>query len=148
MVEVPPRPRRPKLGGRRIGVTMSRALRDLAERRVAVTHRKQPQQSRLAGPAVVEVRTERVPMYTFWIMLSTIDITKRGAEWRPVEDIDAESALWVERNREMLLSEGILRTRKGFKVTKVTETTHRYDDGAVEVTTSTAPTVIEYGAWV
>jgi len=96
----------------------------------------------------VEVRTERVPINTFWVMLPTIGITKRGMEWRPVEDIDADSAQWVDRNREMLLQEGILRTRKGFRVTKVTETTHRYDDGSVEVATSSAPTVIEYGAWV
>lgn len=96
----------------------------------------------------MEVRTERVPVSTFWIMLSTIGITKRGSEWRPVEEIDPDSADWIKRNRDMLLSEGILRTRKGFRVTKVTETTHRYDDGAVEVTTSRAPTVMQYGAWV
>jgi hypothetical protein len=127
---------------------MSRSLRDLADKRVAVTHRDRPKQPRLAGPAIVEVRTERIPINTFWVMLPTIGITKRGMEWRPVEDIDAESALWVDRNREMLLREGILRTRKGYRVTQVTETTHRYDDGAVEVTTSRAPTVIQYGAWV
>lgn len=127
---------------------MTRSLRDLADRRVAVTHRQKRPSPRLAGPAVVEVRTERIPVQTFWVMQSTIGMTKRGMEWRPVEDIDSESALWVERNREMLLREGILRTRKGYKVTKVTETTHRYDDGAVEVTTTSAPTAIEYGAWV
>lgn len=135
-------------GVHRIGVTMSRSLKELADRRVGVTHRSRPSAPRLAGPAIVEVRTERVPINTWWIMQSTIGMTLRGMEWRPVEEIDSESALWVERNRDMLLREGILRTRKGYKVTQVTETTHRYDDGAVEVTTSRAPTVIQYGAWV
>lgn len=127
---------------------MSRSYRELADKRIGVTNRQRPPQPRLAGPAIVEVRTERVPVNTYWIMLSTIDITKRGMEWRPVQDIDPVSAQWIDSNRDMLLREGLLRVRKGFKVTRITETTHRYDDGAVEVTTSSAPTVIEYGAWV
>ena len=135
-------------GAHRIGVTMSRALRDIADKRVAVTHRDRPSAPRLAGPAIVEVTVEKVPVNTFWVMLPTIGITKKGIEWRPIEDIDPESTRWVEANRDMLLQEGILRTRKGYKVTKVTETTQRYDDGAVEVTTSRAPTVMQYGAWV